>query len=114
MDKFVISVGRVAELLWLREAVLKAAGFRVLSFADEKQALAQIRTVDCRVLLLCYSIPAGIRQQLAKKFRAACPSCCIVTITNAPLQHPPVEADTVLYGVEGAEALIAAVTLSIC
>jgi hypothetical protein len=62
------------------------------------------------VLLLCYSIDNVIRQQLAKQYRVACPRGRILAITNAPFEYPPVEADAFLYGVEGAEALITAVS----
>jgi PleD family two-component response regulator len=110
MDKLVISVGTALELLWLREAVLKNAGFRVLTIADENQALAQVGSVGCGVLLVCYSIDDAIRQKLTAKFRQACPGSRIVAITNTPFRHPPVEADAFLYGVEGAEALITAVS----
>jgi hypothetical protein len=107
-NKLVISVGTLPELLWLREAVLKNAGFDVITITDERQALAKIKTVDCGVLLLCYSIDDETRQQLTQKYREACPDGRIVAITNAPLQPPP-EADKFVYGVEGPEALIAAV-----
>jgi hypothetical protein len=106
----VISIGTAPELLWLREAVLKNAGFEVLTIPDEKEALAKIETFDCGVLLLCYSIDDEIRRQLANRYRHICPEGRIVAITNAPLQRPPVDADTFLYGVEGPEALIAAVS----
>jgi hypothetical protein len=105
----IISLGTNAELLWLREAVLRNAGFDVLTIPDEKKALADIESFDCGVLLLCYSIDDRIRQQLTKKYREVCPEGRIVAITNAPFVHPPVEADKFLYGVDGAEALIDAV-----
>jgi len=110
VHKLVISVGNNPELLWLREAVLKNAGFEVLTITDEKQALAKIETIDCGVLLVCYSVDDGIRQQLVKKYREACPGGRIVAITNTPLPKPPVEADKFVYGVEGPEALIAAIS----
>lgn len=109
VDKLVISVGSLPELLWLREAVLKNVGFNVHTSSDERQTLAQIESVDCGVLLVCYSIDGEIRQKLTQKYREACPDGRIVAITNAPLQHPP-EADNFVYGVEGPEALIAAVS----
>ena len=46
MDKFVISVGTLPELLSLREAVLKSAGFEVLTIPDEEEALTKIETTD--------------------------------------------------------------------
>jgi hypothetical protein len=46
--------------LWLREAVLKNAGFNVATITDERQALARIDSVDCGLLLLTH------------KYREAC------------------------------------------
>jgi len=108
VNNLVISVGTLPELLWLCEAVLKNAGFNVVTITDERQALVKIGTVDCGVLLMCDSIDDDIRQQLAKKYREACPDGRIIAITNAPLERPP-EADKFVYGVEGPEALIAGV-----
>jgi anthranilate phosphoribosyltransferase len=44
----------------------------------------------------------------AKTFREVCPEGRIVSITDQPLNQPP-DADVVIYGVDGAEALIEAV-----
>lgn len=105
----IISLGTNPELLWLREAVLRNVGFDVLTIPDEKKALAAITSVGCGVLLMCYSIDDHIRQELATKYREACPESRIVAITNAPLERPLVDADAFVYGVEGPEALIDAI-----
>jgi hypothetical protein len=69
----VISVGTLPELLSLRQAVLEAAGFQVFTTTNEKHALLRIENGDCAVLLLCYSIEEGIREQLTKRFREKWP-----------------------------------------
>lgn len=105
----VISVGTLPELMSLREAVLEVAGFQVFSTSDPAHAALKIENGDCAVLLLCYSITDELRQQLVNMFRSSCPEGRVVALTNAPTEQPPVEADAFVYGVEGAEALIAAV-----
>ena len=53
----VLSVGLHHELLWLREAVLRDAGFDLLTPVDLKEGLAHIERGHCGVLLMCYSLP---------------------------------------------------------
>lgn len=103
----VISVGTQPELLWLRDSVLRSAGFDVLTKIDTQEALAVIERGNCGVLLLCYSLPLPSRKRLAEAYRAQCPEGRIVTITNEKTE--PEFADSFVYGVEGPEALIEAV-----
>jgi hypothetical protein len=60
------------------------------------------------VLLLCYSIGNMWREQLVQNFRKHCPDSAIVAITNQPEPnidtHPHV--DDLVFGIEGAEALL--------
>jgi len=104
-----VSVGSNPELLWLREAVLKAEGYDVFSTSDIKQAAAEIGSGNFSVLLLCYSLPLLVRQQLANKFRKQNSHARVVVITNIRLEGPPVDADAFVYGFEGPEALIGAI-----
>jgi len=104
----VISVGTDDQLLSLREAVLRNAGFQVLTACDPGEALRHAGRNSAAVLLLCYSLPLTVRQELAEQFRRHSPSGRIVAITNEPQKRPPIEADAFLYGIEGPEALIRA------
>ena len=72
------------------------------------EALAEIYSGDCGVLLLCYSVDDESRKEITRTFREVCPEGRIVSITNQPLQQQP-DADITVYGVDGAEALIEAV-----
>ena len=107
-NKTVLSVGAIQDLLWLREAILEHAGFKVFSVTDETNANARIDAHDCDVLLLCDSLEDGFRERVTHRFRQSCPDGRIVAITNEALQHPS-SADAFLYGLEGPEALIEAV-----
>src|SRR3954452_4052042 len=104
----VISVGTLPDLVSLREAVLKKAGYRVVSAFSEAEALAKIYSGECGVLLLCYSVEEESRKHITKAFREVCPEGRIVSITNQPLNQSP-DADAFVYGVDGPEALISAV-----
>lgn len=104
----VISVGTLPELLLLREAVLQQAGFRTFTASTPAEALLEIADGDCGVLLLCYSIPQVARAKLIEQYRDSCPDGRIVAISNERMDRPA-EADTLVYGIEGPEALIAAV-----
>ena len=103
----VLSVGNHPELMWLRDAVLRSAGFEVLTTLDEKEGLAYIERGQCGVLLMCYSLPLLSRKRLAETFRANCPQGRIVTITNQ--KSEPEFADVSVYGVEGPEVLLEAI-----
>jgi DNA-binding response OmpR family regulator len=103
----IISTGSDAELLWLRNAVLRSAGFDVTTTGDEDDALTKIRQGDCGVLLLCYSLSEPSRRELVGTFRQYCPNGRIVAITNTKLDKPEF-ADSLVFGVEGPEALIEA------
>jgi|SRR5581483_2428904 len=103
--KIVLSVGEHSELLSLREAVLRSAGFDVFTTHDKKVALNRIKEGHCGVLLMCYSLPDGWREQLVKTFRQHCPQGKVVAISNKAIEKVPL-ADEVIYGIEGPEALI--------
>lgn len=104
----VISVGADRELLWLRDSVLRSAGFNVISTDDAEDALARIKRGECGVLVFCYSFPRPTRMQLSDALRKCCPGSRIVAIAHEQLDKPDF-ADTFVYGVEGPEALIDAI-----
>jgi DNA-binding NarL/FixJ family response regulator len=105
----VISVGTLPEVVSLREAVLKSVGYEVFSTAAPDEALSRIRMGACGVLLLCYSVRELGRGQLVREFRERCPHGRIVAITNSKIDEAPKEVDELVFGIEGAEALIDAV-----
>jgi CheY-like chemotaxis protein len=105
----VISVGTLPEVVSLREAVLKSVGYNVFSTASPEEALSRIRINGCGVLLLCYSVRDLWRSQLVREFRERCPHGRIVAITNSKIDEVPKEVDELVFGIEGAEALIDAV-----
>jgi CheY-like chemotaxis protein len=106
----VLSVGAYPELLSLRAAVLSNAGYAVFTTTDPHEADSRIKKGDCAVLLLCYSIAQNRRKQIVESFRKHCPEGRIVSITNeveSDANHT--DADNLVFGIEGAEALLAAI-----
>jgi DNA-binding NtrC family response regulator len=108
-NRYVISVGILPELLSLREAVLKSVGYEVFTAVRLQDALSRVREGSCAVLLLCYSVPAEWRKQLIHEFRENCPRGRIVAITDRIIAEIPKQVDELIFGLEGAEALINAI-----
>jgi hypothetical protein len=104
----VVSVGDNRELLLLRDAVLRSAGFDVFTTDNESQALARVSRGDCGVLLVCYSTPLPVKRHLAVAYRKECPEGRIIAVANQPVEKLEV-ADTLVYGIEGPEVLIDAI-----
>lgn len=105
----VISVGTIPELLSLRHVILRSAGFEVFSTVEPVEAATRIRTGDCAVLLLCYSVSDECRESLIHEFRDHCPEGRVVAITSRPITQVPKNVDELVYGIEGPEALMNAI-----
>ena len=104
----VISVGEHRELLLLRDAVLKSAGFEVFTTDNESEALARISHGRCGVLLVCYSTPSLTKRHLTDAFRKRCPEGRIIAVSNQQVNTLEF-ADSFVYGIEGPEVLIEAI-----
>ena len=108
-DQIVLSVGGNPELLGLREHVLRAAGFDVVSTSNESKAVAEMQKGNCAILLLCHSLPDRARRTVSREFRHYCPNGRILGITNVRWPQALDEVDSYVYGLEGPEVLIAAI-----
>ena len=105
----VLSVGKLHDLLSLREAILRSAGYQVITCTEYEETIAVIRNGRCGVMLLCYSVPDKWRRSLIRDFRDFCRQGRIIGITNHPVVQPSREMDELVYGIEGPEMLIQAV-----
>ena len=104
----VLSVGSNRQLLELREQILQRAGFRVITANNEAQAIQRIKECSAHALVLCHSLRRDAQQRLIRLFRRFCPNGRIVVVDDVP--WPPVtHADAAVHGVEGPDALIAAI-----
>ncbi len=106
----VVSAGRLPDLLSLREKILRSAHYDVYTVTQLEEALAVVRSAHCGVLLLCYSVPEEWRGELIREFRKVCPQGRVVGITNYPVTQPSGETDELVYGIEGPEALMDALS----
>ena len=105
----VVSVGTDSNLIALRHAVLKLAGFEVLSTRSMPLAQALIGHERCKVLLLCYSVPENWRKTLIRSFREYCPEGRIVGIIGGDLKRLSESVDAVIYSTDKADALLEAI-----
>ncbi len=105
----VISLGTNPELVWLRDFVLQGAGFSVHSTTDSEEALERVRRGECAILVLCYSLSAPVMRDLSEALKEFCPRSRTLFITNERIEKPQF-ADALVYGVEGPEALIDAIS----
>lgn len=104
-----ISIGSIPELISLREQILEFVGYDVVSTTLAHKADLLIKRNHCDVLLICYSLSEDWRRRLIEDFRANCPQGRVVVITNHPVAQTPKQADALIYGVDGPEALMDAV-----
>lgn len=65
----IISVGAETELVWLRDAVLRSAGFDVFNTSQENLALEKTRGAWSHVCSLYYRLGSGVAERLATAFR---------------------------------------------
>ena len=105
----VISVGANPELLGLREAVLRKAGFKVVSTDDAAHATREFRSGDYEVVVLCQSLAETVLKELTREFRESCPQGRVVIITNEQLQFAIDDETKVVYGIDGPETLVEAI-----
>ena len=105
----VISLSLNPDLLWLREALLKQAGFDVVSTIDPEQALLTIQAAGFDLLLLCFSLSDSIQERVARQFQQSRPGKRIIAVgSQKDGSSPPAYADIFLNGEDGPDALMAA------
>ena len=107
-DEVVLSVGSDRHLLDLREQILQRAGFQVISAHNEAQAIQRMPERAFRALVLCHSLRKDAQQRLIRRFRKLYPGGRIVAVGDVPWELAT-DADTAVQGVEGPDALIAAI-----
>jgi hypothetical protein len=70
---------------------------------NEMQAILHMQEGACGILILCHTLRESTSQGLMQKYRKYCPGN-----SNVPWQSAK-DLDAMVYGVEGPEALIAAI-----
>jgi DNA-binding response OmpR family regulator len=93
----VLSAGKDSTLLALRNLVLQSAGYTVVSAFSHKELITRFMDGDFDLVVLCHSIPAEEREQVAEWIRRHSPSTPVIVVSNLPhVQHP--YADLTVYG----------------
>ena len=99
----VLSFSNDPKHLHEREAAIRNAGFGVISVASEIAARFEIEMGRCGVLLICYTIPPIVSDELASLFRRSCPGGLIIVVLN---QQPASEADVAIPASDGPDAIV--------
>ncbi|HVP55681.1 MAG TPA: response regulator [Candidatus Eisenbacteria bacterium] len=103
----ILSISLDAELLQLRQTVLRAAGHEVINVASEKDAaLAAQSPNGYDVALLCHRFPAAAARQTVRLLRQNHSGTRIVYIVHVYGEWPEVEADRYIVGADGPDALV--------
>jgi hypothetical protein len=97
------------EVLELRREILVKAGFAVSTPSRKDEAVAEAAQPKFDVLLLCHRWPAAAVRELTRKFKQANRGSPIVAIIATPWSIGPPLADATISGVDGPEAMIAAI-----
>lgn len=104
----VLMVGRLRELALYRAEVLRQAGFTVSTPQDEHEALQIMQRGDFDAIVLSYTLPNDMVQQLAESARDYCPDCPIIAITGTSLFDRRIAPDAVAVANDGPGALLSA------
>ena len=104
----VLMVGRLRELALYRAEFLQQAGFIVSTPNDEVEAMRIMRRGDFDAIVLSYTLPNDMVQQLADSARDFCPDCPIIAITGTSLFDRRIAPDAVAVANEGPAALLSA------
>jgi CheY-like chemotaxis protein len=84
----ILSVGAYPELVSLRHAVLRNAGFNVFSTTDPEEAYVRIQPANLGLMLLCYSMPHLRGSGLRDDFEIVAPAGGSFLSPTKTLKHP--------------------------
>jgi DNA-binding response OmpR family regulator len=103
----ILSLSIDQELSRLRQSILEAAGYEIVSLLSEKDAFAAAQSSDFfEVVLVCHWFPPAAARQTIRLFRQHHPDTRIVYIVHVYGEWPEVEADRYVVGADGADALV--------
>lgn len=82
----ILSLSAETELLARREAILRTAGYNVLSSTSQMEIRFEIQMGQCGVLLLCYTMHQSVHADLAGIFGQNCPTSAIVFVMHPEMR----------------------------
>jgi len=104
----VLMYGRIRELALYRAAVLQDRGFSVMTPETLEEAAAAIRQGGFDTVVLTYTLPNEVVQELAELVRQYCPDCPLVVISNDRRIDREIAPDQMVKANDGPSALLAA------
>ena len=104
----ILMYGRVRELALYRAAVLQDRGFSVMTPETLEEATAAIRKGGFDTVVLTYTLPNEVVQELAELLRQYCPDCPLVVISNDRRIDREIAPDQMVKANDGPSALLAA------
>ncbi len=80
MKKTILSAGHNMALLRVRNAVIQQAGYAVISSHESAMVLQLLMRADVGAVVLCNSMPAALRLDLARKIKQIKPALPLVIL----------------------------------
>ena len=114
MKKTILSAGHNIGLLRVRNAVIQQAGYAVITTHESAMVLELLKRADLGAVVLCNSMPAALRIDLARKIKQTKPALPLV-ILHSDTERAQFQAltDYLVPSVHGfAQPLIEALTLA--
>ena len=104
----VLLIGRFRELALYRAEVLRMHGFRVSTPATLAGAMDAVRRREFDIVVLSYTLPSDLVEELAEQVRQYCPSCPLIAISDNRSIDKKIFPDETAFAEDGPAALIAA------
>ncbi len=102
----ILSVARDTELLRLRSAILRQAGYTVIEVSDPHVAISAFLSNAPDLVLLCHTLPSDQKSALIHNIHAFNPR---VPILSLDAEHSNIEADVVISSMDGPKIMLASV-----
>jgi DNA-binding response OmpR family regulator len=87
MAVLVLSVGRDATLLAIRNLILSSAGYHVVAAATPEEFVERFYGGDFDAVVLCHSLPDDQRKRITELVHAHSPSTPVVVMANGDFNH---------------------------
>ncbi len=104
----VLLIGKFRELALYRAEVLRAHGFQVSTPATVAAAMDTIRRREFDIVVLSYTLPSDVVEELAEQVRQYCPCCPLIAISDNRRVDRKIFPDAIAFAEDGPAALIGA------
>jgi DNA-binding response OmpR family regulator len=105
----VLLLARYRELGLFRVHVLEEAGLKVIFPEHEHAAVRAINQGSFDVILLSYSLPSTLAEELIELCRQKCPKCPVVAISEKGWEDRKLQPDDTVLASEGPQGMLDAI-----